>query len=247
MLKTKILILILYCLSFSQTTYKLKIESNSHWIVLLMEGSKIIQHSAKLYSNRGISVFQTEGSFLRLRHVKPYNTSEWTLVEIELEKIESYDHFIIGSLKGWDGDLKLTLFKDTTEIDYFENTLKGDYNNPQNYLPWHTKKLQSTNIENPENLLNSQKYKLFQNYPNPFNPSTNISFNLSKTSFVNLCIYNELGQKVCTLLNTKKSKGNYTITWDGRNETGQILPSGVYFYQIKTDDFINSKKMIFLH
>ncbi|MEJ2615100.1 MAG: T9SS type A sorting domain-containing protein [Ignavibacteriaceae bacterium] len=84
-------------------------------------------------------------------------------------------------------------------------------------------------------------YELSQNYPNPFNPSTNIRFQIPKTEFVTLNIYNTLGRKIATLVNEEKQPGNYEITW---NSSG--LPSGIYFYQIKTDNYIETKKMLLL-
>jgi GAF domain-containing protein len=83
-------------------------------------------------------------------------------------------------------------------------------------------------------------YSLSQNYPNPFNPTTNIRFAISKTANVTLKVYNIMGQLVSTLLsNEKMTPGTREISFDGTN-----LASGVYFYTIKADNFIDTKKMV---
>ena len=82
-------------------------------------------------------------------------------------------------------------------------------------------------------------FSLSQNYPNPFNPSTNIKFDISKTSFAKLMVYDETGKLVETLLNQKLNPGNYEITWNAAK-----YASGVYFYRLLTDGFEQTKKMI---
>ena len=97
-----------------------------------------------------------------------------------------------------------------------------------------------------ENDLEKIGFHLFQNYPNPFNPSTNISYLVVKEGDVKLIIYNELGQKVRTLLNQFKKTGNYTLNWDGRNDKGNLLSSGRYFYSLQTGNSVQTRKMLFL-
>lgn len=84
-------------------------------------------------------------------------------------------------------------------------------------------------------------FELSQNYPNPFNPTTNINFSIAKASNVKLIVYNVLGQKVKTLVNTFMNAGAYTVDFNGTN-----LASGVYLYNIEAGDFRISKKMILL-
>ena len=79
---------------------------------------------------------------------------------------------------------------------------------------------------------------LMQNYPNPFNPVTNIRFDISKNSFVNLKIYNILGAEIKTILNEQLAPGKYSVEFDGSN-----LASGTYFYRINTQDFSQTMKM----
>ena len=93
---------------------------------------------------------------------------------------------------------------------------------------------------------NPYKYHIAQNFPNPFNPGTAIKYELPKMSEVSLKIYNILGQEVKTLINGKKPAGYHKVTWDGRNNLGIKVSSGLYIYRIKAGEFIDTKKMVLL-
>ena len=84
-------------------------------------------------------------------------------------------------------------------------------------------------------------YRLEQNYPNPFNPTTTIKFELPETAEVTLTIYNTLGQKVDEIVNTTLEAGKYSYQWDA-----EMIASGIYIYELRTEKLISSKKMIFL-
>lgn len=85
------------------------------------------------------------------------------------------------------------------------------------------------------------QYSLEQNHPNPFNPSTIIRYHLHSTSHIELVIYNSLGQKVQSLVNTKQQNGEYSIKWDGTT-----FANGVYYYRLKAGNYIQTKKMMLL-
>jgi hypothetical protein len=85
------------------------------------------------------------------------------------------------------------------------------------------------------------EFNLQQNYPNPFNPSTEIAFTLSQPGRTTLTVFNVLGQKVATLLDQKMVKGTHQVTFDAHG-----LASGVYFYQIRSNDFSQIKKMVLM-
>jgi hypothetical protein len=87
---------------------------------------------------------------------------------------------------------------------------------------------------------------LIQNFPNPFNPGTVLKYTLPKDVYVRLAIYNVLGQKVKTLVDEYKSVGTYTITWDGTNEYGHVVSSGIYFYRLVAGENMVTKKMILM-
>jgi len=86
--------------------------------------------------------------------------------------------------------------------------------------------------------------KLKNNYPNPFNPSTTINFDLAKKGDVSIIIYNVLGQKVKTLLNNVKNAGNHQVVWNGLNQVGNKVVSGVYFIEMTAKNYSATKKML---
>ncbi|MGH8004849.1 MAG: FlgD immunoglobulin-like domain containing protein, partial [Limisphaerales bacterium] len=90
------------------------------------------------------------------------------------------------------------------------------------------------------------RFELLQNYPNPFNPSTTIRYSLSKREKVALEVFNLAGQRVKHLADQEQAAGEHTVVWDGKDEKGKALPSGVYFYRLKGKEFSETKKMIFL-
>ena len=99
----------------------------------------------------------------------------------------------------------------------------------------------ATGINDHTNNTSPNSIELLQNYPNPFNPTTTISFTLPERSLVVLSIYNELGQKVAELFNGDKPAGSHSIEWNA----GKFV-SGVYFYELKTDKFTLTKKLILM-
>jgi len=90
------------------------------------------------------------------------------------------------------------------------------------------------------------KFTLEQNSPNPFNPVTTISYLVPKETHIVITIYDIAGRKVKTILNKKMQEGQYSISWDGKDELGKVVSNGVYLYDLKTDEVHLSKKMIFL-
>ena len=85
------------------------------------------------------------------------------------------------------------------------------------------------------------QFRLEQNYPNPFNPVTKINFDIPKTGFVSLKVYNILGKEVANLVNGVKNAGIYSVDFDGTN-----LASGTYFYKLESNGFVDSKKMVLI-
>jgi hypothetical protein len=89
-------------------------------------------------------------------------------------------------------------------------------------------------------------YSLNQNYPNPFNPSTTLAYSLKEAGRVTINIYNVLGQNVKTLVDEYQDAGEYTKIWNGDDDSGNDVSSGVYFYRIKAGDFSDIKKMVLM-
>ena len=84
-------------------------------------------------------------------------------------------------------------------------------------------------------------YSISQNYPNPFNPTTNINFDIPKAGMASIVIYNTLGQKVVELFNREVKAGTYSISFDASR-----LSSGVYFYTLRSGNFVTTKKLVLL-
>ncbi len=87
-------------------------------------------------------------------------------------------------------------------------------------------------------------FELSQNYPNPFNPTTNIKYQLPQAVQVSLTIYNMLGQEVRKLVSGQQPAGYHTAVWDGRDNAGRLLPSGVYHYRLQAGSFTMTKKTL---
>ena len=99
--------------------------------------------------------------------------------------------------------------------------------------------------DNQDNFLNN--YTLSQNYPNPFNPSTSIQYSIASRQFVTIKVYDVLGKEVATLVNEEKPAGSYEVEFNSVETLhATSLPSGVYFYQLRAGEYIETKKMILL-
>ncbi len=91
-----------------------------------------------------------------------------------------------------------------------------------------------------------QHFKIHQNYPNPFNPTTTLNYDLPEKSFVTIVIFDVLGRMTKTLSNNVVDAGYHSITWDGTDRIGNQVGAGVYFYQIRSGEFVQTKKMLLI-
>jgi hypothetical protein len=90
------------------------------------------------------------------------------------------------------------------------------------------------------------RFVLGQNFPNPFNPVTSIEYYLPKSTWVNLLVYNILGQRVRVLVDEHQSPGYKSVQWDGKDSQGKEVTSGIYFYRIEAGNFVQAKKMVLI-
>jgi hypothetical protein len=95
-------------------------------------------------------------------------------------------------------------------------------------------------VEPPHGSAMALQFSLAQNYPNPFNGATVISFQLAASSMVSIKVYDVLGRLVATLVNEYRRQGVHTVRWDAGG-----MSSGVYFYQIRSGSFLETKKLVF--
>lgn len=103
-----------------------------------------------------------------------------------------------------------------------------------------------TKVEEDQEVDFPNSFELSQNYPNPFNPQTVIQYNLPRSCKITLTIYNMLGQKVRTLVDEPKKARGYKVIWDGEDDIGKEVASGIYFYQLKAGDYTETRKMLLL-
>ncbi len=106
------------------------------------------------------------------------------------------------------------------------------------------KKNIATGIQEGQSL--PDKYNVSQNYPNPFNPVTIITYQIPKSGKVELFIYNITGQKIRTLVNSQIKEGKHNVKWDGKNDNGNQVTTGVYIYFFKAGNYQKTAKMIFV-
>jgi parallel beta-helix repeat protein len=197
-----------------------------------------------------------------IHFVLPYNASQLEFVRVEKSKLlkgttwpvffngRDIDHNIDVNLAllggeatiGGSGEIAIITFKLLQSGNLSLAFSLVDFRDNQNH-----KLLGDGEILEQE--LNSELpsvYGLSQNYPNTFNPSTQIAYQLPQAGHVSLKIYNIKGELVRTLVNKYKEAGYHTVIWDGKNENGEEVASGVYFYRMVSNDFKATKKMIML-
>jgi len=141
--------------------------------------------------------------------------------DIKLREVEYHEYRVCAHNEGGYGP-----YSNPTESIYLE---EGGPGGPEN--------------EDVEIVQLPQQLTLIQNYPNPFNPTTTIRYGLPRSCRVNLRIINTRGQTVRTLVDEEKTAGWYTVTWDGKNESGQQVSSGIYLYLLETNEGSILKKM----
>ena len=148
-----------------------------------------------------------------------------------------------GLLKTGIAASETTLFEDTIRIS--SNAVAGDsvvslggVGIPSTGVRWIEDSAEGEGIPTT--------FSISQNYPNPFNPATEFKFDLPRDCHVKIEIFNILGQKVKTLADEEMRAGSYVADWDGKDHRGVELSSGIYFYQMWTEDFSDIKKMVLL-
>jgi flagellar hook assembly protein FlgD len=91
-----------------------------------------------------------------------------------------------------------------------------------------------------------KQFVLYPNYPNPFNPVTTLRYELPDDSYVDVTVYDMLGNVVHNLVNANESSGYKSVQWNATNNQGEPVSAGVYLYKIQAGDFVDTKKMILL-
>ena len=159
-----------------------------------------------------------------------------TMALIGVQQACDYDCGVDDS--GWDYDADYETGRLVFEID---NNCIPDNTTQRVRTFW-----ANTQLEVDEEAPLAQKFEVYGNYPNPFNPSTQIKFATEKSSDVTITIYSILGQEVTVLQNGILNAGTYNISWFGTDHYGNKVPSGVYFYEVRSDNRIQKGKMLLL-
>ena len=140
---------------------------------------------------------------------------------------------------GWDFDPEYNTGRLVMEVD---NSCIPDMTTQRVNTFW----TNTASTELDENAPIAEKFELMGNFPNPFNPETKIRFSTEKDSQVKVTIYSILGEKVNVIQNSALNAGTYDITWRGLDANGNKVPSGVYFYEVSSDNRIAKGKMLLL-
>jgi len=154
-----------------------------------------------------------------------------------------------GLVYNWNvGDeLRVTAIHKNTSLT-FRTLVSGE--SPQNVVKVKDPTTETASKKEVSRVSLPKSFALGQNFPNPFNPSTTIAFDIPENREegvdVQLNIYNIRGQLVRSLVNEVKTPGHYSVQWNGMNEKGDVVSSGVYFYRIKAGDYTATRKMVLL-
>lgn len=168
--------------------------------------------------------------------------SQSVKINIDFEYPSGAQKLYLGTVKGSTGQIRVRIYNSAGQLihDFVDN--RNALSSIYDYMEFNFSPPTTINSSAKNNLPESAI--LDQNYPNPFNPQTRIEYTVVEANEVILQIYNQLGQKIRTLVNEIKAPGKYTSIWDGRDEYGNPVASGAYLYQLQIGDKIQAKKMI---
>ncbi len=209
-----------------KTKKKYKLKYNLKKKEVKIEGPEPEDFWEQIKEDSGIEVYNGQVIDMKFKHES--NKFEYKFDENNNLKEVEGNYIILQCIaEDYSGNI------DTTEVAiYFDDNNEND----------DKKEHGSTLAESGE--IRLRDFKLYQNYPNPFNPGTYINFILSKNSWVKLEIYNVSGQKIKTLVDNFLVKGQYTIFWNGSDNRGNLVPSGIYFYKLEVGNESEVRKMV---
>lgn len=219
----------------------LPLQFGSEWTSTRTDTTSFDASSGSIYKDSTVNTVDAWGTVqlpsgnyqcLRIR------SDSWTVTQLYLPGFElppdtsksiSYiwinnESYMVVSTGSQDGEINPNF----TDASYFSRLASG-----------------TVDVDGDQNLVPAE-YILSQNYPNPFNPTTEINFSIPEDSNVNLKIFDITGKEVRALLDQNFNAGTYSATWDGKNNRGEVLPSGVYFYRIEAGNFTEAKKALLL-
>jgi len=242
------------------------------WAIMQAAGNSYIDDSPDEFYGVGQNYSITHGTSINLNGVSSdvmlqFDQKVYVEDDYDFVKVQVSEH---GN--NWDTIAQFTGKRDKWSFEYSEENAAeewntelvslADYMNDRIYLRFilesddtiddpgwkidNIKIISSTPADNPGTEIPSVLTGLYSNYPNPFNPTTNIKFGLKNDSHVNITIYNVRGQKVKTLINKQLESGIHQEVWNGTDNKGSSVSSGIYFYKFKADSQTETKRMILM-
>ena len=233
--------------AMSQNTIKLELIFTSDWhnFIFRSPGGTgeygLRTSSLKFASKATLSQFYVYPDGIIVRKAEQYN-SDSVIVSIIVDYTTNTS-FIMGSAKGGLGSTNIRVYDSSEQLLYEFNDNSAD-GGAFSYEVYNFNAPVSTNNNNLQS--NERNFRLEQNYPNPFNPWTTIEFEMPMEENVTIKIYDINGRLIKTLLDEKKPLGIHSVIWDGKNNSGNNVATGTYFYQIQMGNLLESKKMILL-
>lgn len=185
----------------------------------------------------GLNASTLDSASIQLNWLNPSNSFGIIMIERKISSNGIYtliDSVNQGSNNFIDGSLQSSTTYYYRLYSYYQNLI-SEYTNEDSAT---TSSLVGVGVEDEFDV---EDYALFQNYPNPFNPNTTINFQIPESGFVTLKVYDAIGNLLKTLISEEKQTGVYKVDFDATN-----LASGIYFYELKSKDFISTKKMLLI-
>ncbi len=131
-------------------------------------------------------------------------------------------------------------------VRFYSHRCLNDADTSNDYAPYLEVVTSMSSVVNMEEENYPRGFSLMQNFPNPFNGETLLPFDIPRTSNVSLVIYNLLGERVKTLLDESRPAGLNTVVWDGTDQWGRPVSSGIYFYQLSAENCTRAKRLLYL-
>ena len=211
---------------------------------MAIEGNNTLLYTGLNYQGTEFSAQNVSGmTYLHIDYWTDNSTALKFFVISQTPTVDSdYHTFAIVSEQWVSVDIPLTTFPNVDLTDVFQFKVEGN-----GTIYWDNFYFYSNlvGVDNTSETL-PQKFTLEQNFPNPFNPFTTLRYDLPEDALVNITIYDMLGRKVKTLVNTTQDAGFKSVIWDATNNQGRPASAGVYLYNLQAGEFVQTKKMVLL-
>ena len=235
----------------SPTTYRADILVNSNDpvnpelrlpFVMPVSGGAIIAASTDSVAFDSVRIGESETQILTIQN----NGSEMLVVsDVSMQpSVFSVDSTQFNIAPGSSRDMSIT-FSPTDVVEYVGEMLIASNDPLIDTMRIALSGIGEVPVGIEDNNLPTE-FALGENYPNPFNPSTQIDYQVPEPAVIRLAVFNILGQRVRVLYDGDQQPGFHTVRWDGRNDYGDPVGTGVYIYRLETRDFVETRKMVLM-